>query len=90
MALVGRSKIQARLDEVERKVRQIKDRAHEKFQEVTPIRTGNAKSKTRRIADGVEADYPYADRLNEGYSRQAPKGMTEPTVEEIQNFVRRI
>jgi hypothetical protein len=90
MPLVGRSKISARLDEVERKIRQIKDRAHEKFQEVTPIRTGNAKSKTRRIADGVEADYPYANRLNEGYSRQAPKGMTEPTVEDIQDYVRRI
>lgn len=90
MRIVGRSKIRARIQEVDRKVNRIKDHAHEEFRKITPIRTGNARSKTNRINRGVEAAYPYANRLNDGYSRQAPKGMTDPTVEKIQQYVRKI
>ena len=90
MRIVGRSKIKARLQEVDRKVNRIKDFAHEEFRKITPIRTGNARSKTNRINRGVEAAYPYANKLNDGFSRQAPKGMTDPTVEKIQQFVRKI
>lgn len=90
MRLVGRSKIRARLEHVDRKVRQIKDFAHKEFQAITPIRTGNARKRTNRINRGVEAAYPYANRLNEGYSRQAPQGMTDPTVDKIQAYVRKI
>lgn len=88
--LVGRSNIQARLDQVQRKVNRIKDHAHEEFQKITPIRTGNARRNTNRISDGVEANYNYANALNEGRSSQAPEGMTKPTVDAIQSFVRRI
>lgn len=90
MALVGRSKIKLRLGEVDRQVNRIKDFAAEEFRSITPIRTGNARNKTRRIQQGVEANYGYANRLNDGYSKQAPDGMTKPTVEAIQAFVRRI
>lgn len=90
MALVGRSKIRARLTEVDRQVNRIKDYASEEFRSITPIRTGNARSKTRRVQQGIEANYHYANRLNDGYSKQAPDGMTKPTVEAIQAFVRRI
>jgi len=90
MALVGRSKIRARLTEVDRQVNRIKDYAAEEFRSITPIRTGNARSKTRRVQQGIEANYHYATRLNDGYSKQAPDGMTKPTVEAIQAFVRRI
>ena len=90
MRLVGRSKIQARLNEIDRKVNRIKDHAHEQFRKITPIRTGNARSKTNRINRGVEAAYPYANKLNDGHSRQAPQGMTDPTVEQIREYVRKI
>lgn len=90
MRLVGKSKIQARLNEIDRKVNRIKDHAHEEFRKITPIRTGNARSKTNRINRGVEAAYHYANKLNDGFSRQAPKGMTDPTVEAIREFVRKI
>jgi F0F1-type ATP synthase gamma subunit len=90
MRLVGKSKIQARLNEIDRKVNRIKDHAHEEFRKITPIRTGNARSKTNRINRGVEAAYPYANKLNDGFSRQAPTGMTDPTVEAIREFVRKI
>lgn len=90
MAIVGKSKIQARLKNIESKINQIKDFATEEFRSITPIDTGNARSKTRRTQEGVSANYNYAVRLNEGYSKQAPDGMTKPTVEAIQAYVRRI
>jgi len=90
MRLVGKSKIIARIDQVGAKVRKVKDFAHEEFRKITPIRTGNARKRTNRINRGVEAAYPYANRLNEGHSRQAPKGMTDPTVDKIQEYVRKL
>lgn len=90
MAIVGRSKIQARMEEVERKVGRIKDFAADEFRKTTPIRTGNARSKTNRTNVGVEAAYPYANSLNDGFSRQAPQGMTEPTVDKISDYVRKM
>jgi len=90
MSIVGRSKIKSRLDRVEQEIHKIKDFAHQEFQSITPIRTGNARKSTRRTQEGVKADYNYAVRLNDGYSKQAPDGMTKPTVEAIQAYVRRI
>lgn len=54
------------------------------FKSVTPKRTGNARSKTRIKDKKIEANYAYAGRLDEGWSNQAPKGMTEPTLTYIE------
>ena len=89
MRLVGRSRISDRTRDLERKIDKLKSDAADYFKDVTPIRTGNARSKTRRDRDAIKANYHYATKLNEGYSRQAPKGMTEPTIEFIQDQVRR-
>ena len=48
---------------------------------------GNARRKTQLRGNEIQANYPYAQRLEEGYSTQAPKGMTEPTIEEIRDYV---
>lgn len=48
------------------------------YQALTPIRTGNARRNTYLANDIIRADYPYAQRLDEGYSKQAPRGMTQP------------
>jgi len=87
---VGRSKIKTRLERLERDVGKIKDFAADEFRKITPIRTGNARSKTNRINAGVEAAYPYANALNDGFSRQAPQGMTAPTVDKISDYVRKM
>jgi hypothetical protein len=57
------------------------------FHDITPVRTGNARRKTRLANDTVIADYPYAERLDDGYSKQAPQGMTTPTEKEIIKLV---
>ena len=49
------------------------------FVSITPYKSGNARKKTRLQKETIVGDYPYAQRLDEGYSKQRPGGMTEPT-----------
>lgn len=59
------------------------------FVQTTPIRSGNARDRTNLKNNVITANYPYAQRLDEGYSRQAPKGMTEPTLKHVQQYIKR-
>lgn len=55
------------------------------FKQSTPYLKGNARRNTRLInGDTIVASYPYAERLDEGYSKKAPSGMTEPTEKYIE------
>ncbi len=49
------------------------------FRQVTPIRSGNARSNTYLNNDTIVAGYNYATKLDNGSSRQAPSGMSKPT-----------
>jgi hypothetical protein len=49
------------------------------FKAHTPIRTGNARANTFLKKDTIVGAYPYAQRLDDGYSKQAPDGMSRPT-----------
>ncbi len=75
----------------------ITQEAYKKFVDVTPVATGNAKRRTRKTGNSIEADYPYANVLDKGRhmtsrgmrgSDQAPEGMTKPTVEHIRAYVK--
>lgn len=70
--------------------------AYDKFKEVTPIKSGNAKRKTTKKGNQIEANYPYAGVLDKGRhmtnrgmrgSDQAPEGMTKPTLEHVKEYV---
>jgi hypothetical protein len=63
--------------------------AYDYFKGITPERTGNAKRSTRLRNDEIQADYAYAQRLDGGYSRQAPFGMTKPTEKFIQEYIKK-
>jgi hypothetical protein len=71
--------------------------AFTKFKDVTPVKSGNAKKSTKLQGNTINADYAYANVLDKGRhmtrrglrgSEQAPKGMTEPTIEHIRNYVK--
>ena len=62
----------------------IQDQAYQYFRDHTPIRSGNAQRNTVKRGDAIVAAYPYAGRLDEGYSSQARNGMTQPTIDYIQ------
>lgn len=63
---------------------------YEHFKEITPKRSGNARRKTRQQGTTIKADYPYAVRLDQGWSKQAPKGMVQPTIEFMSKLVNKI
>jgi hypothetical protein len=48
------------------------------FVALTPIRSGNARRNTNLVGNQIQANYPYAQRLDEGWSKQAPRGITRP------------
>ena len=64
--------------------------AHAFFKEETPIKTGNARRRTRLQGEVIKADYNYATELDAGKSRQAPAGMSKPTEEYITKRVKAI
>lgn len=76
---------------LKKKLRTVPKLAHQKFVSETPIRTGNARRNTKLIQGNlIDAKYPYALPLDEGYSKQSPLGMSLPTFVFIKKLVRRI
>ena len=67
------------LRQAERELGRVPQGAFKIFQSHTPIKTGNARRRTTLNATTIEANYPYATRLDQGASNQAPDGMTKPT-----------
>jgi len=67
------------------------DSAGDFFVRQTPIRSGNARRNTsvQRLQKRIVADYPYSERLDNGWSRQAPDGMVNPTIEFIEKEVQK-
>ena len=61
--------------------------AFQEFVKNTPVKSGNARRSTKKSTNSIDANYAYAQRLEEGWSKQAPKGMTEPTIEEVRAYV---
>ena len=59
------------------------------FYKKTPHRTGNAQRHTTKTSSSIDANYPYAKRLDEGWSNQSPNGMVKPTIIAIQDYIRK-
>jgi hypothetical protein len=78
------------LSRIQRNLAQVPTRAYNYFVSVTPKDTGNARRKTTLKGNTIEANYPYAQRLDKGWSKQAPRGMVQPTIRFIQRLIRQI
>jgi len=78
------------LTRIDQQLRKLAADAFDIFYKNTPRRTGNARSKTRLSGSEIQANYPYAERLDAGYSPQRPEGMTKPTEKFIQQRTREI
>jgi hypothetical protein len=67
------------------------ENAYKYFVSITPYQSGNARRNTKLTRDSIEADYPYAERLDTGWSKQFEgKGMTGPTEQFLENEVQNI
>lgn len=62
----------------------VKD-AYQVFRKNTPVDKGNARRNTILRRTTIEADYNYAQPLDEGHSKQSPQGMTKPTIEFLES-----
>ena len=53
----------------------------------TPIRGGNARNRTKLSRLGINSNYAYAGRLDEGWSKQSPDGFTAPSEKQLDQLV---
>ena len=83
-------KITKDLERRQAQLKQVPAQAFEYFVSVTPKATGRARKSTRLRGETIEANYPYATRLDDGYSPKAPQGMTKPTDRFLQKTVDKI
>ena len=79
-----------RLDKIKTDLAQLPADAHTKFVSITPIDTGNARRSTALRGTAIDANYAYAQRLNTGWSKQAPNGMTDDTIDFIRDQIRKM
>lgn len=80
-----------RLAAIKAKLATVPNKAHAKFVDETPYRSGNARRNTfLRKGTVISAEYDYAVRLDNGYSDKAPDGMVRPTLRYIKNLVKSI
>lgn len=84
MARVSLNTFNKQMRGVRAAVEDLPEAALDVFVDNTPVRTGNARRNTGLSGTTIRADYPYASRLDEGYSRQSPQGMVAPTEKWIQ------
>ena len=62
------------------------------FYEETPIKSGNARKNTKlnKKKKRINADYPYADRLDHGWSKQSPQGMSKPAKKAMGKYAKQV
>ena len=88
---MSKGNINRSLNRLENRIDDIRKSAHQEFVRVTPIRTGNARRSTDLKGKEIQANYNYAVALEKEHrSRQAPNGMSEPTIDHVKKIVRRI
>lgn len=83
-------KISGDLKRIQRDLDKLPKEAYKVFKEATPVQSGYAKNHTTLKGNTIEANYPYAVRLNDGYSKQSPNGMVDPTIKYLNKRVRQI
>lgn len=87
------------LQHVKDKLKNLPQETFKEFVKVTPVKTGNARRKTKLVNGEVHANYAYAEVLDKGRhmtkrgmrgSEQAPRGMSKPTIEFVRKRVSQI
>ena len=69
----------ASLRRIQSELDKLPQQAYDFWVKTTPKDTGNARRSTKLKGNEIQANYAYAKRLDEGWSKQAPNGMSQPT-----------
>ena len=78
------------LKKVLQQIDEIAEVAYDHLVSITPKQSGNARRRTRLRDNEIQLRYPYAERLDTGWSKQAPKGMSEPTLQYLKSRKRKL
>lgn len=74
--------LEKKIKKINKSLDDINNEALEKFRELTPIDSGNARRSTvlgeSRGVKEIQGRYPYAQKLDSGWSKQRRTGMTRP------------
>lgn len=85
------AKVKIQSDDITQALKDIPDgvmtRAGKYFKKITPRDKGYARRNTTYSESGIKANYAYAHRLDTGWSKQAPDGMSDPTSEYIDKLI---
>jgi len=82
-------RISPSISRINSRLEQVPQAAFDFFKKKTPKRSGTARRRTKLVNKRtINADYPYAKRLDKGYSKKAPEGMSKPTGEFIKALVK--
>lgn len=83
--------IKLKIDELKKALdpKVVAKQAYSVFLNATPKKTGNAQDNTILKGNVIEADYPYAQRLDLGWSKKKPQGMTKPTMKWFEEYVKK-
>ena len=86
---VDDSEFQDLLKDLKKTSKVVMKQASTFYKNATPIRSGNARNKTKykKSQDRIESNYGYAGRLDEGWSKQSPQGFTGPTSDKLEDYV---
>tara|TARA_R110000796_G_scaffold41788_1_gene103688 strand:+ start:5234 stop:5524 length:291 start_codon:yes stop_codon:yes gene_type:complete len=87
MVKVDSKKVTKMLKELEGMGPDVMKESGKFFKAKTPIASGNARRSTSTKNTTIKADYGYAARLDEGWSSQAPRGMSDDTIKDIDQQV---
>ena len=68
---------------IDRALRKMRNDLHDDLVEFTPVDTGRAQRKWRKTAKGSKNTAEYIVPLEEGHSKQAPRGITEPAINKL-------
>jgi len=90
MSVTIKNSISKSINGMLQKIDKLPREAYQEFVKDTPIRSGNARRKTKLSGNKIIAGYNYAQKLDEGFSKQAPDGMTKPTEEFIKKRMTQI
>ena len=79
--------------DIDQQVRLIAEDLFKTLERYTPKRSGRARSRWRFTGKDMEYqainDAPYIQRLDNGYSKQSPRGIQRPAIREVANKQRR-
>ena len=77
----------ASLAKIQRDLVAVPKEIYDYWRGITPVKSGNARRKTVLKGDTIHAAYPYAVPLDEGHSKQAPRGMSKPTEQYLKRLL---